>query len=316
MLQLPRNWTHCTSLSFKTSSCGLGKLAGGAVVKKNCPAENVIILTVRIEGRRGTALLDSGCSCSLVKSNVIRRSIIRDDQDSPLITMSSQHLRTEGTIEIASLCHGTRELGPTKARVVEKLPFDVDFIIGLPIILKHGLWIGSNHGQRTVKWGGAMTCGEVNSSEIDDHDFNAKFCNNIWTVKWKWRSEPGSDLRPINYKISERDEKQFDDEIKSWIAEGILVEHSQKIHGAIKRFVPMMGIRQIKGDASKVRPVLDLRKLNQTISSHPGGATPLCASRLREWCQLSDKCSLLDLRKAYLQIHINREQWTHQIIIR
>ena len=76
----------------------------------------------------------------------------------------------------------------------------------------------------------------------------------------------------------------------------------------------MIGIRQTKGNETKVRPVLDLRQLNETIQSHPGGATPLCAERLRKWRQQSQRCAILDLRRAYLQIRVRQSQWTHQAV--
>ena len=76
------------------------------------------------------------------------------------------------------------------------------------------------------------------------------------------------------------DQEAFDDEISGWIDEGILVKYNHQAHGEIQRFLPMMGVRQDKGGKRKVRPVFDYRQMNETVKSHPGGGTPLCATRL------------------------------------
>ena len=76
----------------------------------------------------------------------------------------------------------------------------------------------------------------------------------------------------------------------------------------------MFGIRQAKGEGYKVRPVLDYRPLNEDIQSHPGGATPLCSDRLREWRQRGCECAVVDLRRAYLQVHVDESLWVHQAV--
>ena len=76
----------------------------------------------------------------------------------------------------------------------------------------------------------------------------------------------------------------------------------------------MMCVRQEKGSQRKVRPVFDYRQLNTTVESHPGGATPLCAMRLREWRQRGPTCAVIDLAKAYLQVHVDPALWVHQAV--
>ena len=111
----------------------------------------------------------------------------------------------------------------------------------------------------------------------------------------------------MNYKIAEADQPEFDAEVSEWVDQGILVRHNCHTHGEVQRFLPVMAVRQEKGCGSRVRPVFDYRSLNSTIESHPGGATPLCAARLRQWRQLGANCAVLDLRKAYLQVFVDPE---------
>ena len=76
----------------------------------------------------------------------------------------------------------------------------------------------------------------------------------------------------------------------------------------------MMAVRQAKGEKFKVRPVFDYRAMNETVESYPSGATPLCAERMRQWRQLGPRCALLDLKRAYLQVFVNRSLWVHQAV--
>ena len=102
--------------------------------------------------------------------------------------------------------------------------------------------------------------------------------------------------------MKDEDMEMFEKEIEEWISTGILVPWLQERDGDIKNVLPLMGVRQEKGDTVKVRPVLDFRYLNDFIVSHTGSATPLCQDRLREWRRLGPDCSVVDLKKAYLKI--------------
>lgn len=118
---------------------------------------------------------------------------------------------------------------------------------------------------------------------------------------------------PLDFVKTENRES-FDNEIESWIEEGILVKYDNNLHGDIQGYLPTMVVSQSKGGEKKVRPVLDYRQLNRSVKSFPGGSVPLCADQLRDWRQKGADCSLLDLRKAYLQVHIDRSLWTYQAV--
>ena len=134
-------------------------------------------------------------------------------------------------------------------------------------------------------------------------------------MKWPWKDGPPPDnAKRANYKVSECDKDEFDAELDVWIREGILIPWSAEHDGDVKNVIPLMSVRQQKGETSKVRPVLDFRFLNDYIASYPVSATPLCQERLREWRQLGANCSVVDLRKAYLQIWIHPSLWCYQCI--
>ena len=65
---------------------------------------------------------------------------------------------------------------------------------------------------------------------------------------------------------------------------------------------------------SKVRPVMDYRELNSYVKSFPGQDTAVCGEKLREWRKMGNKVTLLDLKKAYLQLFIDIELQRFQTV--
>ena len=55
-----------------------------------------------------------------------------------------------------------------------------------------------------------------------------------------------------------------------------------------------------------------ITELNKSIQSHPAGAIPVCSERLREWRQDGDRCAVVDLKKAYIQIYMKPSFWPYQ----
>ena len=69
--------------------------------------------------------------------------------------------------------------------------------------------------------------------------------------------------------------------------------------------------------ATPVRPMLDYRCLNARLKSDPGGDAPSCEESLRKWrkagCPADFK--LLDIKKAYLQVHVAKEFLKYQTVL-
>ncbi|XP_067937046.1 uncharacterized protein [Watersipora subatra] len=56
----------------------------------------------------------------------------------------------------------------------------------------------------------------------------------------------------------------------------------------------------------KIRPVIDYSKeLNKHVHSNPGNEVAVCQDKLREWRKLGKNACMLDLQKAYLQLHMD-----------
>ncbi|GFO06854.1 Gag-pro-pol polyprotein [Plakobranchus ocellatus] len=101
----------------------------------------------------------------------------------------------------------------------------------------------------------------------------------------------------------------FDQEVGRWIQEGILVPWDGEVDG----IVPLMAVEQVT--KNKVRPVLDFRELNRFVECHTGGdVLDVCSDRLREWRQIDGDIEIVDLKSAYLQIHVAKELWKYQLV--
>ncbi|KAI0981194.1 hypothetical protein GJ496_003706 [Pomphorhynchus laevis] len=59
---------------------------------------------------------------------------------------------------------------------------------------------------------------------------------------------------------------------------------------------------------------MDFRLLNSYISSHTADSD-VCISKLRNWRRWGDRLSLIDLRRAYLQIHVDESLWPYQVVV-
>ena len=138
----------------------------------------------------------------------------------------------------------------------------------------------------------------------------ASFSNGRWEVRWEWLQQGVEPLlrNSIEQYAMDKDvEKGFSKEIEEWIASGWLRPYS----GCCNGIVPLMAVVQDNKD--KVQPVLDFRELNQFVSSHTGESV-VCSDKIRKWRKLGTNLSLLDLRKAYLQIHVHSSLWKFQVV--
>ena len=152
-----------------------------------------------------------------------------------LETMGKQWLSTRGQLQVTSLRSGETELGPTTAYVVPTLPLGVDMALGLPLVLRHGCWIGRVANRMAVQLGPIKTvateestivanaarpsaaktaateasAADVVSAVIDNCNFAAAFGEGCWNVRWKRKDgiKPHSTSRKVNYKIADEDHR-------------------------------------------------------------------------------------------------------------
>ena len=112
-------------------------------------------------------------------------------------------------------------------------------------------------------------------------------------------------------KNSERE--AYEAEIAAWIEEGWLVPYDREKHGEVDGVVPLMSVCQANKQG-KVRPVMDYREVNDYVMCYPGVDAAVCGEKLRQWRKLGSQTSLLDLRKAYLQLHVSDDMVRFQAV--
>ena len=100
--------------------------------------------------------------------------------------------------------------------------------------------------------------------------------------------------------------ERFNVEIE-WISKGWLTPCEATPHG----FLAMMAVEQTS--KGKVRPVLDFRELNNYIESFTGNSD-VCCDTTRKWRSINGKLAVLDLRDAYMQLHVKEFLWQYQIV--
>jgi transposase InsO family protein len=143
--------------------------------------------------------------------------------------------------------------------------------------------------------------------EIDESDFTARFDGEKWTVEWKWQNgEPELANGCSEYAIPMDCREEYEDEVSQWIDSGWLVEYNPQVHGRASGILPLMAARQ-PNKPKKVRPVLDYRELNGFLRSNPGLDVAVCQEKIRKWRKDGSKAAILDLRKAYLQVHMSEK---------
>lgn len=101
----------------------------------------------------------------------------------------------------------------------------------------------------------------------------------------------------------------YEQELSTWISSGWLILYPEEKLGPPKGLIPLMAILQ--QNKSKVRPVMDFQELNHHVDAFTVDAD-VSAAKLRESQQKGSNVSLLDLRRAYLQIRVHESLWPYQ----
>ncbi|XP_065675498.1 uncharacterized protein LOC136091719 [Hydra vulgaris] len=112
--------------------------------------------------------------------------------------------------------------------------------------------------------------------------------------------------------MSEKHESSYRKEINEWINSGILVPYNKQALGPPRVLIPLMCVVQ-KNKGRKIRPMGDFRALNKFVNCHTANAD-VCQEKLRSWRKI-ECAKILDLKKAYLQIHIDKKLWPYQTVI-
>ena len=181
-----------------------------------------------IAGKVVRALVDTGCSVTLVKSchGLVCSGVPE------VAAFDGRLVSCKGRVDV-EMRVGDRDI-KLQAIVVEKMIDGIEVVLGMDAITKLG---GVMVSQNSVKFGQGISIGAVGWSKdgwmrgaeclrVEDKDFSATFDGEKWTVKWVWKhgEAPVLENRVGCYDkglVGERKEK-FENVVDKWIEEGVL----------------------------------------------------------------------------------------------
>ena len=271
--------------------------------------------TVRICGVEMKGLVDTGCQQTVILTQACAQVKCVPKGPGRLVKMlNGESTRCSGEAVVEVEVHGSRM--KVRCLVAPELVCEAKIILGMDIISRLGGVFVNAEGEAQF---GERQCavGAVHIDkwiEIDETDFTANFDGVKWTVEWKWeKGEPELTNTCHGYAVSDDCKDQFEEEVDQWIHDGWLEPYDSKIHGPTTGVIPLMAVKQ-PNKSRKVRPVMDYRELNSYIKSYPGLDTAVCQDKLREWRVRGSNAALLDLKKAYLQVHVSDRLKRFQIV--
>lgn len=270
-----------------------------------------------VNGVSCNALVDTGCTKSIAhvtmcpgwtKHNVY------------VTTVSGEQYLCEGTgvvrVQLPSGVSACVEI-----LVVTTKPLNFNFILGMDGVRAFkGVTVRAPNnvklGVEESKHYGTVAA-QLNHM-IEERDFAVTYdaAARKWTVSWKWCNDTENPClvnTTSEYRIKPDIREEYERELLQWIEDGWLISYDEKLHGPPKGTIPLMAvIQQNKGN--KVRPVLDFRELNSYLTPHTADAD-VCSEKIREWRRYGKDVGLIDLRKAYLQIHVDSTLWPYQTVV-
>lgn len=297
--------------------------AAGRLLDNQMPVVRAVV-----NGHSALCLVDTGSGCTMVSARVVV-GLAGPSRARPFLTADGRTSTCGRECRVVVQLQGySFEITAIVVRDLSNL--GVDCLLGGDVI-DHmgGVSVRRGSGSRyVVTWGKPKLtkCQSVSSKgkrrpvvggttplTITDKDFEAVFAEGHWTVKWRWSAGEPARLRNrvAEYKCTRAPgvHEKYTREIQRWISNGWLV----KWNGPVKGVIPLLAVVQPTKD--KVRPVMDYRELNTFVESHTGDdEIAICADKLRRWRQLQGELKVVDLKSAYLQIHVSKELWQYQIV--
>ena len=259
-------------------------------------------MKVRVDGQECTALIDSGCSQTLVSKAVCR---FWKRKSAGVLTANGRTLNCRGYGKIKVEVDRVPAV-EIEALVVDKQLLGFDFLLGIDAIkLLGGVYLTES---------GLNRCAAIS---INEPDFSVTYDrrNKEWTASWKWANDRSpNELRNsvLEYAVPCHARDAYENEILQWQRNGWLLPYPEEELGPPKGLIPLMAV--VQEQKQKVRPVLDYRELNGFVDAFTATAE-VCAQKLSEWRRQGGNVSLLDLRNAYLQIHVDKAQRLFQTVI-
>ena len=267
------------------------------------------VVGIYVDEMRYSVLIDTGCSRTIVDADWCR-SWRKAGVDVETIGGTSH---AYCSVRVVSISTDEGNSAWIDVLVVHGKPLRFDLLLGVNAIKTLGGIVVGPTG--SVQLGDRRTtrCAAIS---INESDFTDTFDHHsqVWTASWKG-SEDHAPERLHNevseYPVATEIRNEYMQELHTWIDNGWLVPYPEDKLGPPKGLILLIAVMQL--NKTKVRPVMDYRELNHHIDAFTANAD-VYAAKLHKWWQKGANVSLLDLRRAYLQIHVRKTVWPYQTV--
>ena len=139
-----------------------------------------------------------------------------------------------------------------------------------------------------------------------------------WIVKWRWRTGvdperiPSSEIEKYKKKWwKDSHTKQYDLETSEWIKSGFLIK---AINSADCKFIPW-SCSATPQKSTPLRLALDFTSTNEFVRNRAEWSQrEVCSDELLRWRTSEEGGELIDVRKAYMRIHVDESLWRFQAV--
>ncbi|XP_065671658.1 uncharacterized protein LOC136089534 [Hydra vulgaris] len=254
------------------------------------------VIRLKVNGMVATALVDTGCSKTILNKKFLPKSQCRYSNSQKVVTFEGKVHQCTGSAVVIL------EVDGIKARdeviLVDFQPFGVNMMLGMS----------------SIKLLGGVSISPLGKAK-KKKDHEAVFNGVEWRVKWKWRDGESPDRlrnKVAQYGIPQHARADYENELQDWIDRKWLLEYDENELGPPKGQIPLMAVIQRNKDL--FRTVLDWREANDFIETYTRDAD-VCVENLREWRRKGNKPAIIDLRKAYLQLKTDKSLWPFQAVV-
>ena len=259
------------------------------------------IVTVYVDGTPCSAVFESGYSRSILSTKLCQSW---SKQDVAVTTLTEARQAGFGSCAVR-VCTLAGSTATVNVLVIWGEPLDFNLLLGIDAIKALG-------GDDITQYGSlefeetqpvcAVTC-------ISEADFNTTFDERqgVWVPAWKWSASHAPEkLRNsiFEYPVSSELWEENEHELQTWMDSGRFLPYSNEEFGPPKRLILLIAVQQT--NKHKVCPVVDYCDTFTSLAT-------VCSEKQREWIQQGVNVCILDLRKAYQQVHIKKSLWIKKI---
>ena len=286
--------THSPEVSRKRLR---GWNIGASFFSKSPVNRTLPMVSMCINGKKHTALVDTGCTqtlvCKLCCQTWERKEVLMLTVDESSLTCCGESVVWIGI--------GNEPPVTVRTLVVDRL------LLGLDAITQLSEMVMSGSSEVRFPQHGTLICAAIT---LDEPEFHAEYDEDkrIWTASWKWSGDQllvSLKNRLSEYPTLKQLQGEYEQELlrfrmagwfwtqrtnldllKAWYCKWRLCRRTNK------RFIPSCYYHE----------------LNEHIDAYTAGVD-ICVYKLREWWFQGSDVAVLDLHQAYLQIHIERSLW-------